>query len=289
MDNGNDGAFRTDMKDDNDRLIKRTIKDAVFTSVFRDRSNVAVLFRDLHPDQADVDESDVEIVTLGNVISPGRINDLGFVVRNRILCLVEAQTVRMRAMMLRNLVYLSDTYQRIMRGKDLTVYDVSEGDIPVWEMYVIYPREKGKDGGVRVQLHDHISKDLFDLSGGRDIQVDSEGVISDYANVCERIDRIITEEGNGKKALRELIEECRGKDGIIERFIVSREMEIMDLFEEMWTWEGSVRAYVRYQSKISKAEGLAEGEAKGKAIIFKNMLDKGYSPEEIEEITGVSV
>jgi len=311
MEHGND-TILADTIDNNDRLIKRTIKDAVFTSVFRDRSNVAVLYRDLHPDQSDVDENDVEIVTLEKVVSPGRINDLGFVVRNRILCLVEAQTVRMRSIMIRNLLYLSDTYQRIMRERDLTVYDVSEGEIPIWEIYVIYPREKGKDGGVKVQLHDSIPKNLFDLSGGRDIQVGSDGVISDYANVCERIDRIITEEGNGKDALRELIEECRGKDGVIEKFIVSREAEIMDMFEEMWTWEGSVRAYARYLRKVSIAEGKAEGMAEGRAVgmaegravgmaegraegkaeedakIIRNMLDKGYTPKQIEEITGIS-
>ena len=246
MNDTDDARLSAEAAKEERRMIRRTIKDLVFTTVFKERINVATLYKDLHPEHTDVSEEDVEIVTLENVISTGETNDLGFVVNNRLLCLVEAQTVRMKAILLRNLVYLADTYKRMMQSRNLTVYDVDEKDMHVWEMYVIYPRDKGKNGGIRVHMYDSIPRNLFDLSAGKDIVVDTKGLINDYANVCGTIDRIITEEGNGKKALRELIEECRGKDGIIERFIVSRETEIMDLFEEMWTREGSIRACNRY-------------------------------------------
>ena len=70
--------------------------------------------------------------------------------------------------------------------------------------------------------------------------------------------------------------------------------------------ESEKRAYDSYLKDLSyeasmldtrfiegKAEGEmlgeARGEAKGKAEIVLNMVQKGYSPEDISELTGISV
>ena len=48
------------------------------------------LYLALHPEDADVKESDFKLVTLENVLTTGFYNDLGIQVRNRLILLVEA-------------------------------------------------------------------------------------------------------------------------------------------------------------------------------------------------------
>ena len=45
---------------------------------------------------------------------------------------------------------------------------------------------------------------------------------------------------------------------------------------------------IAFEKKKARKEGLAEGEAKGQAVVAMKMLQKGFSIEDAQELTGLS-
>ena len=59
------------------RLMKRTVKDSVFTNLFRDKKYLIQLYRALHPEDRTATEDDILNVTIRNVLTDNQYNDLG--------------------------------------------------------------------------------------------------------------------------------------------------------------------------------------------------------------------
>ena len=71
---------RTEQKE----VMKRTIKDSVFTDLFQNKKYLLQLYKSLHPED-DVTEDDLTDVTIKNVLTDNIYNDLGFVVEDHCL------------------------------------------------------------------------------------------------------------------------------------------------------------------------------------------------------------
>ena len=74
-------------------VMKRTIKDSVFTNLFKDKKYLIQLYQALHPDDKQTTEDDIKDITINNVLVDDIYNDLGFSVGNRLLILIEAQSL----------------------------------------------------------------------------------------------------------------------------------------------------------------------------------------------------
>ena len=72
--------------------IRRTVKDSVFTYLFRQPEYTRELYLTLHPEDTDVTETDIKLVTLENVLTVGQYSDLGILVRDKLIVLAEAQS-----------------------------------------------------------------------------------------------------------------------------------------------------------------------------------------------------
>ena len=70
--------------------INRNIKDSVFCDLFGRQEYLYQLYQVLHPEDTETEIDDLTIVTLSRIISRSIYNDLGFLVGNRLLVLVEA-------------------------------------------------------------------------------------------------------------------------------------------------------------------------------------------------------
>ena len=72
---------------------KRDIKDSVFTFLFSDIEYTKQLYLSLHPEDTDIRDEDFRLVTPENILAIGQYNDLGFQVRDKLILLVEAQSL----------------------------------------------------------------------------------------------------------------------------------------------------------------------------------------------------
>ena len=90
---------------------KRKSKDSVFVDLFANEENVLQLYKELHPEDTQVTIEDIQIQTIKSVLVNTLYNDLGFLVKDKFVMLVEAQSVWNPNMPLRMLFYLAETYQ----------------------------------------------------------------------------------------------------------------------------------------------------------------------------------
>lgn len=94
--------------------VRRDLRDSIFTHLFRRKEYVLELYKTLHPEDTEVTLADIRIITIENVLASGIHNDLGFSVRDQLFVLVEAQTKWSQNIVLRELQYLVDTWDRYL-------------------------------------------------------------------------------------------------------------------------------------------------------------------------------
>ena len=100
------------------------------------------MYETLHPEDVGVTEGDLELCTLQNIIVNGIHNDLGFLVKDKLLILAEAQSTWSPNIIMRSLIYLFSTYQKYIIDKDIYIYGTAPKKMPKPEIYVIYTGEK---------------------------------------------------------------------------------------------------------------------------------------------------
>ncbi len=263
------------------QVAKRTMKDSIFTHAFRDPKNILLLYKELHPEDVSVTENDIEVVTLENILVDGPVNDVGFIVGDTVLCMAEAQTTRMKGILLRYFIYLAHTLERYMMDRRINYYSANEDNIPVWEMYVIFSKKAGIEGGPQIWRFDSIGGNLFDISNRTIVNIRKGGIVEEYTELCEMIDNVISQYGHGKDALKRIFDICKERDGPLTEFIESKEFEIMTLYEQLWTKEGNI------QMNIEEAE--RRGRSDEQIRISLSMLNDGVPPETVSKYTGLSL
>ena len=117
---------------------KRRSKDSIFTMLFSDKKNLLQLYRELCPEDTDVAPEEIRITTLRSVMVNRMVNDLGFIVRNKLLYLTEAQSEWDNNITLRMLLYLSQSLKDYIDSSGLYIHSGKRLDIPKPELYVIY-------------------------------------------------------------------------------------------------------------------------------------------------------
>lgn len=110
--------------------MRRNYKDSVFTCLFSDPRYMRELYLYLHPEDADVTEDEFQLVTTENVLAIGQYNDLGIQVRDKLILLVEAQSVFSPNIPLRLLMYLVATYKEYIAAHELSLYSTKAVAIP---------------------------------------------------------------------------------------------------------------------------------------------------------------
>ena len=58
-----------------ENVMKRTIKDSVFTNLFQDKKYLLQLYKALHPEDTDITEDKLTDITIKNVLTDNTYND----------------------------------------------------------------------------------------------------------------------------------------------------------------------------------------------------------------------
>lgn len=120
----------------------RNTKDSVFGNLFSEPGYLLRLYKTLHPEDVGATEGDLELCTLQNIIANGIHNDLGFLAKDKLLILAEAQSTWSPNIIIRSLIYLFNTYQQYFFDRDIYIYGTAPVKMPKPEIYVIYTGEK---------------------------------------------------------------------------------------------------------------------------------------------------
>jgi len=117
----------------------RNHKDSVFTRLFSEKSNLLELYSAISG-KSYPESTKIEIVTLSDVLYMNQINDIAFVMEDRLIVLIEHQASINNNMPLRMLQYLSAEYDMIVDRKNL--YKQKRIMIPSPEFIVLYNGDK---------------------------------------------------------------------------------------------------------------------------------------------------
>lgn len=260
---------------------KHTIKDSLFTSIFRDKKYLFELYRTLHPEDTESTEDALTDITIRNILMNGLHNDLGFRVGERVMILVEAQSVWTMNIIIRALFYLAQTYQDHLDGQGADLYSSKKVKLPEPELYVIYT-------GDRVDRPEEItlSGEFF---GGKKCALEvkvkmlygenGNDIISQYVAFTQIYGRQVKAYGRTKKAVIETIRICRDM-GVLEKYLSDREKEVVDIMMTLFDEERLMQIHIANREKeaAKKAAKRAEEQA------IEKLLKKGkMSVEEIAD------
>lgn len=246
-----------DSKEQNhDHIMKRTIKDSVFTNLFQDKKYLLQLYKALHPEDNDVTEDALEDVTIKNVLTDNIYNDLGFTVRNRLVVLVESQSTWSMNIIVRALFYLAQTYHDYFTRTKQNYYKSRAVQMPMPEVYVIYTGDR-KTRPPEISL----SQEFF--NGAEcciDIKVKilydgKEGdIISQYVTFTKVCNEQVALYGRSGKAVKEAIRICKDQN-VLKEYLTEREKEVTNIMSLLLDQEEITRSYIEseIQEGVQKA------------------------------------
>ncbi len=263
------------------KIMKRTIKDSVFTNLFQDKKYLIQLYQALHPEDKAVTEDKLTDVTIENVLTDNIYNDLGFMVGNRLLILVEAQSTWTVNIIIRALMYLIQTYHNYFERTKQSLYKSKKVQIPIPELYVIYTGDR-KTKPSEISL----SKEFF---GGRECCLDvkvkmiydgKEGdIINQYVIFTKVCNEQIALYGRTQKSILEAIRICKDRN-VLREYLESREKEVIDIMMVLYDEEEIMRSYIESEVHEARLEERYEANIE---TAKRMLLKKKYSLEEIAD------
>ena len=276
-----------------DRTLKRTVKDSVFTDLFGQKRYLVQLYRSLHPEDVEAGEADITIVTLQNVITDGLYNDLGFMVRDRLVVLVEAQSTWSPNIVVRALMYLMRTYNDYFTEHQTDLYASVKIELPCPELYVVYTGEK-KDVPDSLNL-------AAEFFAGQNPMVDAtvrilrDGRKGDILSQYVAFTRVCREQvilyGRTRKAVEEIVRVCLTTD-VLAEYMKSREKEVKDIMFTLYDEEEILRRHDRTVEQrginIGFSQGISEGVSQGIITSLRNLIaNSGMTQAQAMDMLGI--
>ncbi len=268
-------------------IAKYTIKDSVFSDLFKIKKYLLQLYRTLHPEDITATENDLTDITIKNVLTDGIYNDLGFLSGDRFVILLEAQSLWTENIIVRALLYLAQTYHDYFERTNQNLYTHRKVKMPEPELYVIYTGDR-KDIPDMISL----SEEFF---GGDDTAVDvkvrvicendTDDIINQYIIFCKVYNEQMKLYGRTRKAVTETIRICKDRD-VLKDYLHDREREVVSIMMSLFDDEEIMKSYIRserYEAAKEAAEKATKEATKKNSIeTAENMIKMGkLSLEEI--------
>ena len=274
-------------------VVKRNIKDCVFTDLFGNKKYLRELYLVLHPEDTDVTEDDLTDITIENVLVNDLYNDLGFRVGSRLIILVEAQSSWSPNILIRALLYIATTYQKYIDERNLDLYTSKKVEIPKPELYVIYTGDR-KIRPTELQLSKEFFPDATDLA--LDVKVkmiygdNEDDIIGQYVLFTKVYDEQRKLYGRTRKAIEETIRICKERN-VLKEYLESREGEVvtmmMTLFDHEQIMKNHDATLIRNEQEKAIANIVTiykQVDGSMDAAIQNVMTMYGYSEEDATAI-----
>lgn len=265
---------------------KRTAKNSVFLDLFQNKSYLLKLYKTLHPEDVVATEASLTNVTIENVLTDNLYNDLGFIVNNKLMILVEAQSTWTMNILVRILLYLAQSYHEFFQRTSQNYYKSEKVKMPKPELYVIYTGSKGQKPD-KISL----SKEFFE-SSDTDIEVkakvfyesDKDDIINQYIIFCKIFNEQTKQYGMTQEAVTETIRICRDRN-ILREYFLDREKEVVTIMMNLFDEEQIMKSFIKSE-RHDEARETAERMIKYGELSLEKIARyvPDLSMEELKEI-----
>lgn len=274
-------------------VARRSAKDTVFTDLFRDPEYVLQLYRCLHPEDETATVDQITEITRKGILTNSMYNDLGFLVRDTLIILVEAQSTWSVNIILRVLFYLVQAYHDFLNQREQSLYSAKKVTIPKPELYVLYT-------GRRRERQEFLtfSQEFF---SGEDcalevrVKVIYEGkegdIVQQYIAFAHIFDEQVKKYGRTRQAVMETLRICQ--DGnVLRNYLRSRETEVVSIMMSLFDDETILRGFFASERREARAAGREEGREAGReetlVTALRNMLHTGMSLDQAMSLLVIS-
>ncbi len=261
-------------------MAKRTAKNSVFLNLFQDKSYLLKLYKTLHPEDTAATEDSLTDVTIENVLTDNLYNDLGFIVGNKLMILVEDQSTWTINILVRVLLYLAQSYHEYFQRTSQNYYKSKKVKMPKPELYVIFTGNKGRKPD-RISL----SKEFFE---GADIDIEvkakviyesnEDDIINQYIIFCKVFNEQTKMHGMTRKAVTETIRICKDRN-VLRDYLLKKEKEVVTIMMSLFDEEQIMRSFIKSEKYDLAKEKAILMLRDGKITIDEVSL---YFPELLE-------
>ena len=261
-------------------MAKRTAKNSVFLDLFQNKSYLLKLYKTLHPEDSLTD------VTITNVLTDNLYNDLGFIVNNKLMILIEAQSTWTMNILVRVLLYLAQNYHEYFQRTSQDYYESKKVKMPKPELYVIYTGNKGRKPD-KISL----SKEFFK---GADIDIEvrakviyesgKDDIINQYIIFCKVFNEQTKQHGMTQKAVTETIRICKDRN-VLREYLAQREKEVVTIMMSLFDEEQIMKSFIKSERHDADRE-TAERMIKDGEMSLERIARyiPSLSMEELKEI-----
>ena len=262
---------------------QRKYKDTIFRSVFSNPADAIDLYNQISDTKINSD-APVEIVTLTDELYVKQLNDLGLLIDNKLIVLVEQQSTYSKNLPLRLLMYIAREYEKVLDKKSL--YRSKRVEIPNPEFFVLYNGSKPlNDWKQTLRLSDlYVTKQhtpsleltvtLIDIKSSQ-FKIAKNSTLQQYITAIKEFKNCHETDGDMVKCIDNLI-----KQNILKEFLEKNSSEVLNMI----TYEITQEEY----DEILREEGREEGkEELIKDTIIDN-FNKGTSIELIADFLNIS-
>jgi hypothetical protein len=268
-----------------DAKTNRKHKDSVFTKLFSEKNNLLELYNAVSGKNYP-ENTEIEIITLSDVLYMEQLNDIAFVIDNRLVVLIEHQSTLNENMPLRMLIYISREYEKITASKNL--YKEKMIKIPTPEFIVLYNGKKEFPDFMEMKLSDsfELKNDTcflelvvkaYNINKGRNVEMANRSpTLNGYETFIAEINENLKTMGL-PAAIKAAIANCISK-GILVYFLREHGSEVENMLLTGWNMKDAL--------VVAREEGEEDGLAKGIGIGMEKvfaLLEEGLSLQEIKK------
>ena len=205
------------------------------------------------------------MVTIQNVLTDNLYNDLGFIVDDRLMVLVEAQSTWSVNIVMRGLIYLVQTIQNYLKQSRQDIYQSKPLYLPKCELYVLYTgRQKPEKDTISLRdvyyAGDTSAIDVHVrvLQAGKD-----KNIVTEYCQFTDIYAEQFTKHKRTLKTIKETIRICIERD-ILKDYLQQHEKEVITMLECLFDQETVFNNFIN--TKIYEAEnrGIEKGIVQGR-------------------------
>ena len=221
--------------EDTKEIVKKTLRDSVFTDLFKIPKYLLELYEVL---QLEDTENDLKDITINNIFVDNLYNDLGFRVGDKYIILAECQSTWTVNLIVRALFYMATTYQKYIDEKNLDVYSSTKIKLPEPELYVLYIGDRKKR-----PKEIKFSEEFFD---GKDISVEvkvkmlygdkEDDILGQYVTFSKVYNEQRKKYGRTREAITETIRICKDRN-VLKEYLESKEVEVVTMMMTLYDEE----------------------------------------------------
>ena len=271
------------------RKTKRLYKDSLFRDIFSNEERLSEIYEALLGRKAD--PQDITLATMDETLFDGIKNDVGFIVRDEYVILIEHQSTINENMPLRLFMYLAEIYRRHV--DEDSVYRKKRIRLPAPRFYVFYNGMEEVPDTWRLRL-----SDAFDgRQGSMELVVDVINIniddkkerlllgkshaLKSYSVFVAKVRECIKNGSTLEAAVGEAVQYCVSHDYLREYFRQKHKKEVFDMLNFAWNQERALKVCAEEAREDGLAQGLENGLAASIANVMKNM---GVSMEKAMDV-----